>query len=341
VRARRWLVAMLTHVATTALMLFGLLFVTFAIGRLLPMDPVLVIVGEHATPEAYQRVFHQMRLDRSVPAQFGLYLSDMARGDFGVSISTGSPIGSDLARFFPATLELATIGMIIGIVAGLPLGVVCARYAGRAADHAGRVFALLGHSMPVFWLGLLALLVFYARLGWVEGPGRLGVTYQYTVSEVTGLVLVDTLLSGDWAAFRDAVAHIVLPGGLLGLIAVGTVARMTRGFLLFQMRQDYVTVLRLKGLSESAILWRHALPNAFGPFFAVLAWTYAYLLEGAVLTETVFSWPGLGLYIAQSLFSGDIPAVLAGTLVVGVTFMALNVMGEAAQTAFDPRQRGA
>jgi len=322
-----------------AVALFGLLFVTFALGRLLPVDPVLAVVGDRAPPDVYQRVFVQMHLDRPVLVQFGLYAWAMLHGDFGQSSTTGQPILQDIARFFPATLELATFAIVLGVALGVPTGVLCVRYAGRLGDHLGRIVSLLGLSIPVFWLGLVGLLVFYARLGWVGGPGRLDISFQYSVPEITGLALVDTLLSGDLDAVRDAFNHIVLPGGILGLVAYGYIARMTRGFLLWQMGQDYVTVARLKGLSEAAILWRHALPACLGPVLTVVLWTYAYLLEGAVLTETVFAWPGIGLYVTQSLFAGDIPAVLAGTLVIGVLFMLINQSGDLLQSALDPRSR--
>lgn len=330
---------LLSGAVTIAVVLIGLLFIVFTIGRILPVDPVLAVIGDRAPQALYDETFRAMRLDHPLVEQFALFSLDMLRGDFGRSTTTGNPVASDLARFFPATLELATFAILFGVAAGLPLGVLSARFVRRWPDHLARIFSLLGHSVPVFWLGLVGLLVFYARLNWVGGPGRIDIAYQYTVPDVTGLVLVDTALSGNWDAFANAVSHIVLPGALLGLIAVGYIARMTRSFLLWQMRQDYVNVARLKGLSEAAILWRHALPNAIGPILAVIAWTYAYLLEGAVLTETVFAWPGLGLYITQSLFAADLPAVLAGTLIVGVLFMLLNMIAEVAQSALDPRVR--
>jgi peptide/nickel transport system permease protein len=327
------------RIATLLVSLAGLLFVTFALGRLLPVDPVLAVVGDRAPPDLYAKVAHDMHLDRPIAIQFALYAAAMARGDFGQSSSTGQPIMSDIARFFPATLELATFAIVIGVGLGIPTAVFCVRHAGRLGDHLGRIVSLLGLSIPVFWLGLVGLLVFYAKLGWVGGPGRTDVAFQYSVPVVTGLAVVDAMLSGDWAAVQDALSHLVLPGGILGLVAFGYVTRMTRGFLLWQMGQDYVTVARLKGLSEAAILWRHALPAATGPVLTVILWTYAYLLEGAVLTETVFAWPGIGLYVTQSLFAGDVPAVLVGTLVIGAVFMLINQCGDLVQAALDPRSR--
>ena len=335
-RGLRWLGATLL---TSCITLFGLLVVTFALGRVLPADPVLRIVGDRASQEQYDEVFRQLRLDRPLTEQFAAYVGDMVRGDFGLSLVTRNPIGSDIARYFPATFELATVAIILGVVFGIPIGVVCAQYANRLPDHLGRMLSLIGYSVPVFWLGIVGLLVFYARLEWVAGPGRLDTAYRYSVPEVTHLMLIDTVLAGEWDAFRNALSHLVLPASLLGLIALGYIARMTRSFLLWQLRQDYTTVLRVKGLSEAAIIWRHALFNAAGPVLAIVALTYAYLLEGAELTETVFAWPGLGMYITDSLFASDVPAVLTATLLVGVIFMVVNIASEVIQAALDPRSR--
>jgi len=326
---------------TTGVTLLGLLIVTFALGRVLPTDPVLRIVGDRASPEQYAKVRQELRLDRPVPEQFVAYVGDMVRGDFGQSLVTSNPIAQDIIRFFPATFELATMAIVLGVLVGIPLGAICAQYANRLADHLGRMVSLAGHSMPIFWLGIVGLLVFYAQLGWVGGPGRLDVAYRYSVPAVTHLMLIDTLIAGEWDAFRNAFSHLVLPASLLGLVALGYVARMTRSFLLWQLRQDYTTVLRLKGMSESAIVWRHALRNAAGPILSIIALTYAYLLEGAVLTETVFAWPGLGMYITDSLFAADIPAVLVATLLVGVIFMLVNIASELIQASLDPRSRSA
>ncbi len=338
IRRSRWLASMLVTAAVT---LAGLLVVTFLLGRVLPADPVLRIVGDRAPQELYDRVRRELRLDRPLPEQFAAYTDDFVHGRFGKSVVTGNPVAEDIVRYFPATFELATAAILIGVLLGIPGGVLCARYQSRLADHVVRVISLLGHSMPIFWLGIVGLLVFYAQLGWVSGPGRLDIAYRYSVPAVTHLMLVDCVLAGQWDAFWNAFSHIVLPACLLGLVAMGYITRMTRSFLLRQLRQDYATVLRLKGLSEAAILWRHGLRNAAGPIFAVVAMTYAYLLEGAVLTETVFAWPGLGMYITDSLFASDIPAVLTGTLVVGVVFMLVNITAEVAQAAFDPRTREA
>jgi peptide/nickel transport system permease protein len=201
------------------------------------------------------------------------------------------------------------------------------------------VLSLFGYSTPVFWLGLIALLIFYAQLGWTGGPGRIGTAYRYTVQEWSGLMLVDTLRSGDWSAFRSAFSHIILPALLLGYFSLAYIARMTRNFMIEELNKEYVTMARIKGASETRVLWRHAFPNALVPVVTVIALSFGHLLEGAVLTETVFAWPGLGLYITKSLFSADMPAVLGGTLVVGICFVLLNKLTDVIYPLLDPRTR--
>lgn len=322
---------------TFLVVMTGLLFVVFAISRLLPIDPVIAVIGDHAPQELYESTYRSLHFDKPIPQQFLLFCMDMLHGNFGVSATTGNDVAADIARFLPATFELATIAIVIGIGFGLPAGLVAALYSEDWPDHLVRVVSLLGNSLPIFWLGLVGLLVFYAQLGWVGGPGRLDIVYQHAFTRVTGAVLVDTALAGNWDAFRNSLGHIVLPAMLLGLVAFADVARTTRAAVLWQLRQDYVDVGRLKGLSEMKVLWRHALPNAIGPVLVVIAWSYASLLEGAVLTETVFAWPGLGLYITQSLFASDMRAVLAGTLIIGTLYLSVNMTAERLQSLLAPR----
>lgn len=326
-------------VGTTAISLAGLLIVTFVIARVLPADPVLAIVGDSPSHALYDEVFRQLNLDKPIWQQLLIYVGDMIHGDFGQSRVTNDAVLNDIIRFLPATFELATVSIVIGVIVGVPLGMACALWVNRVFDHIGRVVSLFGHSVPHFWLGLVGLLIFYAQLGIVSGPGRIDIAYQYTVPHVTGLLLVDTLLSDDLAAFRNAVSHIVLPASILGFSAVGYIARMTRSFMIWELQQEYVTVARLKGLSSLAILCRHALPNASGLIVSIIALTYAGLLEGAVLTETVFAWPGLGRYITQSLFAADLAPVVAGTLVIGIIFMICNTLADIFQFLADPRVR--
>lgn len=315
----------------------GLLAVTFFIGRVIPVDPVLAIVGDHAPEHVVARVREDMGLNKPLYVQFGIYLHKVAQGDFGTSVLTANPVMQDIARAFPATLELATAGILIGVLVGVPLGVWSAVRRGSLVDHLVRVMGLIGYSVPIFWLGLMGLLVFYARLGWVAGPGRIDVVYQYSVETVTGLLLLDAALGGQWEAFANALSHLALPAALLGYFSLAYISRMTRSFMLKELAQEYIVAARAKGLSETRIIWRHALRNAMVPLVTVIALSYAGLLEGSVLTETVFSWPGLGLYLTNSLQNADMNAVLGSTIVVGSVFIGLNLLSDVLYQWLDPR----
>ncbi|NBT92019.1 MAG: ABC transporter permease [Betaproteobacteria bacterium] len=320
-----------------ALTYLGLLAVTFFIGRVIPVDPVLAIVGDRAPEHVVARVREEMGLNKPLYIQFGMYLHKVAQGDFGTSVLTANPVMQDIARTFPATLELATAGILIGVLVGVPLGVWSAVRRGSLVDHVVRVMGLVGYSVPIFWLGLMGLLVFYARLGWVAGPGRIDVVYQYSVETVTGLLLLDAALGGQWEAFANALSHLALPAALLGYFSLAYISRMTRSFMLKELAQEYIVAARAKGLSETRIIWRHALRNALVPLVTVIALSYAGLLEGSVLTETVFSWPGLGLYLTNSLQNADMNAVLGSTIVVGSVFIGLNLLSDVLYQWLDPR----
>ena len=324
---------------TLALTFLGLLLVTFLIGRVVPIDPVIAMVGDRVSADTYQRIRQELGLDLPLWQQFLRYVGDVLRGDFGESVLTSRPVLEDVARVFPATLELATAAIVIGVTLGVPAGVVAAVNRGRWPDHVIRVLGLVGHSIPVFWLGLMALLIFYARLDWAPGPGRVDVFYEGLVEPVTGIITVDALLAGETDVFWNALAHLVLPASILGYYSVAYIARMTRSFMLDQLRQEYITTARVKGMSETRVIWRHALGNIAVPLTTVVALSYASLLEGSVLTETVFAWPGLGLYITNSLLSADMNAVLGGTLVVGAVFIGLNLLSDLLYRLLDPRAR--
>jgi peptide/nickel transport system permease protein len=319
----------------------GLTAVTFCIGRFIPVDPVLAIVGDHASKQTYDRVRLEIGLDHSVPVQYLLYLGRVARGDFGHSVMTSNPVISDIIHFFPATLELATIATIIGVLVGVPAGVAAGALKGRWPDHVVRFLGLFGYSMPVFWLGLVGLWLFYAKLGWVAGPGRIDVAYDDIVEPHTGVLLIDSAWAGEWDVFDNALAHLALPAALLGYISLAYIARMTRSFMIDALSQEYIVAARTKGCTFWQAVWRHAFPNILVSLITVIGLSYASLLEGAVLTETVFAWPGLGLYITRSLFNADMNAVLGGTLVVGAVFIGVNALCDFLYKVADPRLRTA
>ena len=317
----------------------GLTAVTFVIGRFIPVDPVLAIVGDHASKQTYDRVRLEIGLDHSIPMQYLLYLSRVLHGDFGHSVMTSNLVISDIIHFFPATLELATIATVIGVLVGVPAGVAAGALKGRWPDHVVRFLGLFGYSMPVFWLGLVGLWLFYAKLGWVAGPGRLDVAYDDIVEPRTGVLLIDAAWAGEWDVFDNALSHIVLPAALLGYISLAYIARMTRSFMIDALSQEYIVAARTKGCTFWQAVWSHAFPNILVALITVIGLSYASLLEGAVLTETVFAWPGLGLYITRSLFNADMSAVLGGTLVVGAVFIGVNAICDFLYKVADPRLR--
>jgi len=328
-----------TWLLTVAITLIGLAALTFFIGRVLPIDPVLSIVGEKATPEVYQRVYLELGLDKPLWQQFFEYVQKILRGDFGVSFSTSRPVLTDLLAFFPATLELATIGLLIGVVFGIPMGVASAYWHEKWPDHLFRIVGLIGYSVPIFWLGLVGLFVFYYKLGWVAGPGQVDVFFTGIVTRVTGSILIDASTQGQWDVFTNAVSHMILPATLIGYYSLAYISRMTRSVMLDQLSREYVLTARLKGANEFTVVMRHALGNAAIPLVTVIALSYGGLLEGSVLIETIFSWPGIGNYIYSSLFAADMNAVLGGTLLVGVVFVLLNMLSDVLYSVLDPRSR--
>lgn len=332
---------LLSFAATLVMTFLGLTGVTFLIGRLTRIDPVLAVVGDKASKAVYDQTYQAMGLDKPLIVQYALYVKRLISGDFGVSVLTSQPVLSDLLRVFPATFELATLAIVIGVAAGIPAGVIAAARKGRLADHVVRVVGLFGYSVPVFWLGLVGLFVFYGKLGWVSGTGRLDVFYEDIVTPRTGIILIDSALDGDWEIFGNAFSHLILPATILGFFSLAYIARMTRSFMIAQLSQEYVTTARVKGRSYWGAVWRHAFPNIMVPLITVIGLSYASLLEGAVLTETVFAWPGLGLYITRALFNGDMNAVLGGTILVGAVFIGVNLVSDLLYRVFDPRLRGA
>jgi peptide/nickel transport system permease protein len=326
-------------VLSVALTFLGLTAVTFVVGRVSRIDPVLAIVGPKASNVTYMRARAAIGMDLPLPIQYLRYLGRLAHGDFGTSLITARPVLHDLSQVFPATLELSLAALVIGVGLGVPAGVLAAANQGRWRDHVIRLLALLGYSMPVFWVGLVGLLLFYAKLGWVAGPGRIDVAYEDVVPAATGLLTIDALLAGDRGAFLNALRHLVLPASVLGYLSLAYVARMTRSFMLVQLRQEYIVTAQAKGLSRSRVIWRHALGNTWAQLTTVIALTFGSLLEGAVLTETVFSWPGLGLYMKNSLFNADLNAVLGGTMVIGAVYIVLNLASDLVYPMLDPRAR--
>ena len=328
---------------TLLITFIGLLAVTFIISRVVPIDPVTSILGERATAAQIATARLKLGLDDPMWWQFWIYVRDALHGDLGTSIRSREPVLSEIARYFPATLELATLATIIGVIIGVPAGVLAATKPGSISDQLVRLIGLMGYSMPVFWLGLMGLLLFYGKLEWVGGPGRLDASYDmilnFELTQYTGMILIDTALAGRWDMFMNAVSHIILPASLLGYLSMAYISRMTRSFMMNELGQEYITTARVKGMPERRVIWVHAMKNVMVPLITVVALSYAFLLEGAVLTETIFAWPGLGRYITDALLVADMPAVLGGTIVVGAVYIGINMLSDLLYRLADPRAR--
>ncbi|WP_225774490.1 ABC transporter permease [Pseudomonas sp. Marseille-Q5115] len=318
------------------IVVIGVSMITFIISHLIPGDPARLIAGERASDEIVASIRQQLGLDLPLYQQYLRYMGDLLQGDLGHSIRTHRPVLEDLQLFFPATLELALAAMLLSIAVGVPLGVLSAVYNNRAIDHISRTLAVAGISTPAFWLGLGLIVLFYGHLGWLPGGGRLsqGVEAPPTVS---GFYLFDSLLAGQWATFVDAARHMLLPTATLAFVNLGVITRQIRGAMLEQLGEDYIRTALAYGLSQATVVLRHALPNALVPSITVVGLALGDLLYGAVLTETVFAWPGMGAYVVKSIQALDFPAVMGFAILVSFIYVLLNRLIELLYRLADPR----
>ncbi len=331
---------LLRRVLVSVPTLIGITLVTFLVSHLLPADLVLVNLGDRATrnPELV-RVFRvRWSLDRPLPVQYLVYLRNLARGNLGASIATNRPVLTELALSLPMTIELATLSTLIALVVGVGFGVVAAVRRDTLVDTAARAVSLVGVAVPTFWFAILLLSLVYFRLGWAPPPGRLTAGVAPPDS-ITGMYLVDSALRGQWTVFRDALAHLVLPVVVLATIGIGYVTRITRASMLEVLHQDYVRTARAKGVAPLAVVIRHALRNALIPIITVGGTLYAQLMSGTVMTETIFSLPGLGRYSFSSAASLDFPAVMGVALIVGVLYIGINLTVDVLYVWVNPRIR--
>ena len=315
--------------------LLGITVLVFLMVHFVPGDPAQVMLGERASAESLAVLRRDLGLDQPLHIQFGHYLSDLVQGDLGRSIKSRERVSAELIARFPATMELTLVGMLFASVIGIGAGLVSAARRGTFWDYFGMTASLAGVSMPIFWLGLLLILIFSVSLGMFPVSGRLS-SYVF-VRSVTGLYLVDSLLAGDFPAFADAFWHLILPGVTLGTVPAAVIARMTRSSLLEVLREDYVRTAWAKGLSERVVILRHALKNAFIPVLTVMSLQFGFLLGGAVLTESIFAWPGVGRWLLLAVYARDFRAIQGGVLIVAATFVVINLIADLLYAWLDPR----
>ena len=332
----RFLGFLLRRIVGIAAVMIGVSVITFAISHVIPADPVAAALGDHATDAQIAQFRTEYHLDRPLPEQYLIYATGILHGDLGKSIRTRRSVADDLADSFPATLELSFAALLISIVLGVPAGVWSAVSRGRVPDYVVRLLSLAGGSLPVFWLGLIVIGLFYYQLGWFPGGGRLD-TFVPPPPTRTGLYVVDSILAGDFEALRISLVHLVLPALTLGYFSTAVIARMTRSSMLDVLSQDYMRTARAKGLAERLVIFRHGLRNALIPTVTIIGLTFGSLLSGAVLTETIFSWPGLGRYATASAVSLDFPAVLGVTLLAAIVYPVANLAVDIAYYWLDPR----
>jgi len=328
----------LYRIAAFPFLLLGVATISFLITHLTQADPLSSIISERqmSNPEVVAVAKARWGLDRSLPEQYVAYVRNLVTGDMGTSFRTKRPVLTDIAERLPATLELVFSAMIFGSLSGILLGVIAAHYQGRPLDYAARVFAVLGSAVPVFWSGLLLLYLFSVKLGWIPGPGRLDARSS-PPDFVTGMYSIDALIAGDFKAFGSAVHHLLLPAFVLGWSIMGIISRLVRASMLDALGQDYIRAARAKGAGEVRVLMRHALPNAMIPTLTIIGYSFAYLITGAVLTETIFSWPGIGSYAVDSARTLDYPAIIGITLVGASAFLLASLATDVAYAFANPR----
>jgi peptide/nickel transport system permease protein len=328
------------RLALVGLMLAGLVLITFTVSNVAPSDPAALAAGPDATRAMVETIRHQYGLDRPLPEQLLRYVSDLLHGDLGQSVQTGDAVTDDLERYFPATLELVLLAMGFAVLAGVPLGILAATQRNRPIDHVVRIFAVSGIALPAFWTALLLQLLFSTRLQWLPTSGQLSVATA-PPPVITGMVIVDALLSGQWATLREALSYAVLPAFVLSLPCLASILRVNRAEMIEALGADHVTASRAHGIAPARIVFWLALRNAMLPTLAMIGLRFGWMLGSTVLVETVFDWPGIGLYAVSSALASDFKPVMGVTLLIGVTFMLVNLLIDLAYGWLDPRTRTA
>ncbi len=317
--------------------LLGITLLVFAFLHLIPGDPAAVMAGERATPEQVAALREQLGLNQPLPIQYLVFLGNLLRLNFGTSIISGVPISEEIKTRWPATFELSVAAMLVATIIGIPAGVLAAVRKNSAVDNLTMSGSLLGVSLPVYWLGLLLVYLFAVNLQWLPPSGRISIDAGFNFKPITGFYILDALLQGDFRAFKDVLAHLILPAITLGTIPLAILARITRSTMLEVLSQDYIRTARAKGLLERWVILKHALKNALLPVVTIVGLQFGTLLGGAILTETIFSWPGIGSWIYEGILSRDYPVVQGGVVFVAVAFVLINLLVDLSYGFLDPR----
>ncbi len=317
--------------------LLGITLLVFVFLHLIPGDPAVVMAGERATPDQVAALREQLGLNKPLPLQYLVFLGNLLRFNFGTSIITGVPIAEEIRIRWPATFELSVAAMLVAVILGIPAGVLAAVRKNSAVDNLTMSGSLLGVSLPVYWLGLLLVYLFAVNLHWLPPSGRLSIDAGFNFKSITGFYVLDALLQGNLRVLKDVLAHLVLPALTLGTIPLAILARITRSAMLEVLSQDYIRTARAKGLLERWVIFKHALKNALLPVVTIIGLQFGTLLGGAILTETIFSWPGIGSWIYEGILSRDYPVVQGGVVFVAITFVLINLLVDLSYAFLDPR----
>ena len=329
---------LLTRVSLLVPIFLGITLLVFSLVRLIPGDPIETMAGERGIdPALHERLRKEYGFDRPLIVQYGLYLQRLVQGDLGKSIVTHKPVIEEFASLFPATVELSLCAILFALIIGIPAGIVAAVRRNSIFDHGVMGLSLTGYSMPIFWWGLLLILLFSVQLGWTPVSGR--IAFIHFIEARTGFLLIDTLLAGDFAAFRSALAHLILPTIVLGTVPLAVIARMTRSAMLEVLGEDYIRTARAKGLSTFRVIAIHAFRNALIPVVTVIGLQVGVLVTGAILTETIFSWPGIGKWLIEGIARRDYPVLQGGTLLIGTIVMVVNLLVDLTYGLINPRIR--
>lgn len=326
----------LRRLAFLLLTVAGMSVFVFVVTHAVPQDPARLVAGDYATKDILEKVRRDLGLDRPVWEQYYLYMRALVRGDLGRSFMTNKPVLKEILTFLPATIELSLVSVVFSLILGLGLGVLSALHRGRLIDHASRLISVLGAAMPIFWYGLMLQLIFYRRLAWLPVGGRLGPGVGPPPS-VTGLHTVDAALAGQWATVWNAIVHLILPGLSLSFLTVAILARITRSSMLETLNQDYIRTARSKGLHERRVVLVHALRNASLPIVTVFGLRLGAVFAGAVLTEAVFAWPGIGTYVYKAIEFSDYPVIMSFAIVSSLLYALVNLTTDLVYFALDPR----